>query len=250
MPISEADLAAVPEPVARYLRRAGVVGRTRVQNVRLRQRGTFRMSEKGGWAAMAAEQRYTVQPPAFVWRATIAAFLLAQVKVTDGFADGHGWLAAKLFGLFSVADARGPEVDQGELLRFMTEIVWFPTAWLSGYITWQPVDARSVKATIDHQGITASAILTFDEQDRMAAIEAQRFRMVGARYSLDTWVIELARYEEHSGLLIPTAGRALWKLPAGDYDYFKGEITDLEYDTPAAAAGGSISGTAPRSAAR
>src|SRR5579864_5599315 len=230
-PISDADIATLPESVARYLKRTGVVGKRPVQTVRLRQRGLFKMSQTGKWATMVAEQRYMVQPPEFVWHATITPFPLAPVKVRDGFTDGRGWLEAKLFGLFPVARSRGPETDQGELLRFMSEIVWFPTAWLRNYITWESVDERSASATIDYEGLTASAVVSFDEQDRIAAIEAQRYRIVGNQYSLDTWAALMTEYKNLQGFEIPTSAQAMWKLAAGDFVYFRGEISAIEYDS-------------------
>lgn len=106
-----------------------------MRTVHLRQRGRFRLSPNGAWAELSADQRYTVDPPAFVWRATISPSPLLPIKVQDAFIGGHGRLAARLFGHVPVAHARGPQTDAGELQRFMGEIVWFPTAWLSPYIT-------------------------------------------------------------------------------------------------------------------
>jgi Family of unknown function (DUF6544) len=231
-PISDADLAPLPEPIARYLRRCGVVGRRPIRTAHLRQRGAFKMSESSGWATMTAEQRFTVDPPSFVWRATIMPFALVPVKVVDAFTAGRGFLEAKLFGCVAVARASGPETDQGELLRFMSEIAWFPTAWLSDYISWQAVDARSARVTIRHEDITANALVSFDDRDRIASMEARRYRIVGARYSLETWVTRVCRYAEIGGLEVPLAAEALWRSPAGDFVYFKGEISDLEFDAP------------------
>jgi hypothetical protein len=33
-----------------------------------------------------------------------------------------------------LAERRRPEIDQSELLRYLPEMTWFPTAWLSDYI--------------------------------------------------------------------------------------------------------------------
>jgi len=233
IPIPEADLSPLPEPVARYLRRCGVVGKRPIQTVRLRQRGTFKMSETSDWAKLTAEQHYTIDPPSFVWRATITPFPLAPVKVVDAFTAGRGLLEAKLFGCFTVARARGPETDRGELLRFMSEIAWFPTAWLSDYISWQAVNARSARVTIRYEDRSVTALVTFDDHDRIVTMEAQRPRIVGAQFSLDPWVTPVWHHTMVNGFEIPLAGQALWRLPAGDFVYFRGEISDLEYDTEA-----------------
>jgi len=33
-----------------------------------------------------------------------------------------------------------------------------------------------------------------------------------------------------NGLLIPLKGKAIFKLDTGDFEYFDGEVTSLEYD--------------------
>lgn len=229
--IREADLSGLPSPVSRYLRKTGIIGRSRIERVTLRQRGRFKTSEAARWAPFSAEQRYTVPTPSFVWRATIATSLLMPVKVVDGFASGRGFLEAKLFGVIRVAHARGPETDRGELLRFMSEIIWFPTAWLEPYIGWRPVDDRSARVSIDAGGISESAIIRFDDEDRVIAMQAKRYRTAADGFSLDDWRVTAAGHRVVNGMLIPMSGRATWTLPSGDFTYFDGEITSLSYET-------------------
>lgn len=227
--IAETDLAAVPEPVARYLRRTGVVGRRPVQTVMLRQRGRFRLKPDGAWAALRAVQRYTVDPPAFVWHATISPWAFTPVKVVDAFTQGHGRLVARLWGLVPIARACGPQTDAGELLRFLGEIAWFPTAWLSPNITWSVRDDRSATATISSGGVSVSGTLCFDDGDRIVGFEAIRHRIVGRSFTLDQWQTPLFGHNMVNGLLIPLKGKAIWKLQSGDFEYFDGEVTSLEY---------------------
>ena len=57
------------------------------------------------------------------------------------------------------ADATGPKVDQGALLRYLNETMWFPAAALSPYITWQDKNANSATATMSYESVTAAATL-------------------------------------------------------------------------------------------
>jgi hypothetical protein len=54
----------------------------------------------------------------------------------------------------------------------MGEIAWFPTAWLSPYITWEARDDRSAVASISHGGTRATATLYFDDADRIVNFSA------------------------------------------------------------------------------
>ena len=56
----------------------------------------------------------------------MAPFVTAVVE--DAYEDGKGRLDAKIFGLVSVAHARGLEVDRGEAQRYLAELPWCPMA--------------------------------------------------------------------------------------------------------------------------
>ncbi len=230
--ITEAHLAGLPEPVQRYLRYAQVIGKKAVQTIRLKQRGFFRTREGQKWMPLAAEEYYTTQPPAFLWYGSIQPLPLVTVSARDMVSDGHGNLVVKLLSLITLADARGPEVDQGELLRYLSEIVWFPTAWLSDYIAWEAMDARSARVIIHHCGITASGVVRFNERDQLTEFIADRYRPVGREYVPTPWRIPMGGYREIHGVQIPLKGEAIWTLPSGDFSYFRGEITGIEYDRP------------------
>lgn len=230
--VTEAHLIGLPEPVQRYLRGAHVVGKQAVRAVRLKQKGFFRRGLDQKWLPLVAEQYYTTQPPAFLWYGTIRPFPLVSISAKDVFSEGHGNMLVKLLSLVTLADARGPEADQGELVRYLTEIVWFPTAWLSDYIQWQAVGGRSAKATIRCQGATAAAVLHFNDKDELTQFTAERYREENGRYVLGQWLIHCGGYEEVNGVRIPLKGVAAWKLESGDFSYFRGEITEIEYDKP------------------
>jgi Family of unknown function (DUF6920) len=61
-------------------------------------------------------------------------FPFVRISATDQFSDGHGSIHIKLLSLITVANACGPEMDQGSVLRYLAEMIWFPTAWLSDYV--------------------------------------------------------------------------------------------------------------------
>ena len=101
-PITEEDLHHLPEPVQRYLRSVGIVGKRRIRTARQRQTGFFRMKQGGRWLPFSAEQHITTDPPGFVWRAKIQFLPLVAFSVTDLFARGPGELQAKLFSFLKM----------------------------------------------------------------------------------------------------------------------------------------------------
>jgi hypothetical protein len=227
------DLDRLPAPVRRWLTASGIVGRESVRTVRLQQRGEMRTGPDKPWMPVAAEQYFTVEPPGFVWSVDAIMGRVLPIVGRDEYADGRGHMLIKLGGLVSVADATGPQIDQGTLLRFLGEIVWFPSAALAPYISWESVDEQTAKATMRYEGVVESALFSFDEQGRCVRLTAKRYMGSGKGASLQEWVIPSTEWRVVRGVGIPVKGDAIWKLAGGDFNYYRWEIVDVEYDRPA-----------------
>jgi hypothetical protein len=105
--LAEADLAGLPEPVRRWLRAAGVVGKVRPATVRLRQEGEFRTGEDRRWMPFRAEQYFTTDPPGFVWSVRMRVAPFVSITGRDRYAGGEGSIRMRLLSVIPVAGARG-----------------------------------------------------------------------------------------------------------------------------------------------
>ena len=228
--ITDAQVLKLPEPMQRYIRFAGVVGKEPVRSVRLKQRGFMRQRPQQKWMPLQAEQVFSVTPPAFIWRARVRLAPLAWIAATDQLLGGHGTMNIKLLSAIPLGNARGPQMDQSSLLRYLGEIIWFPTAWLSEYIEWQAIDASSVKATIYNAGVSASAVLTVNEQGQPATIRADRYMEDHGHYLLTPWSVQCSEVREADGLSIPTHFDVTWHFPAGDFTWLRADISEIEYN--------------------
>ena len=230
-PITEADLVDLPEPLQRYLTQTGVLGRPRIGTVRLKQEGFFRTRPDQNWMPMQAVEYYSVDPPAFLWHGKIRMLPFLSVQGRDHYEAGTGHMLIKL-AAFTLGDARGPQMDQGALLRYFNEIMWFPTAFLSESIRWEEVDANSARGTIQIGGTSASAVLHVTETGQFANFVADRYMSTGNTFSLETWSTPIDDYAELNGMKLPVSGEGVWHLDAGDFSYIRLRITELQYDAP------------------
>ena len=231
--VTEQMLADLPEPVRRYLRYTGVVGKPFPGTIRLRQKGRMRLAPGRPWIPLDAEEHYSVQPPGFVWAGTARLGPLPVARARDMYADGEGRLLVKVASLWPVVDASGAQMDQGEMMRYLSEMVWFPAAFLADNVAFQAVDDSSAQVTLTDQGQTATGTLVFDNQGRLTDFVAKRYRTADAS-SPETWSTPITGYGEFEGLRLPARGKAAFKLPDGDFDYIDVTVTDLHYDTGAA----------------
>jgi hypothetical protein len=227
------EVSRLPVPVRRWLDSAGVVGKPRALSIRLKQRGGLRTSADGDFMPALADQYFTVADPAFVWRVQVAMFQLP-IYGRDSYIDGRGHMLIKALGLVPIADAAGGQIDQGTLLRFLGEMVWFPSAVLEPYVHWTAIDEASARATMTYGNVTASADFFFDPQGRVERIAGLRYLQDGdALPRLERWVVHNSRWQPMNGILIPVAGEVTWELKSGDFTYYRWEITEIEQNVSA-----------------
>lgn len=228
--VSSEDIAALPEPVQRWLVHAGAVDRLRPRSVRLKQEGEFRLRPKQGWMPFTAEQYFTIDPPGFVWTVSLRMFPGITVTGRDRYADGEASIHMRALSLVPVADSRGGDLNQGALLRYLGEIVWFPTAALEPYIRWEEVDEHSARATISVGGVTAPATFEFGPDGQPLRVTAMRANDATGR--LEPWTAITSREDIFQGSTLPSEGEVTWNYEDGDFTYIRWRVTEIEYDRP------------------
>jgi hypothetical protein len=232
--VRAADLNRLPPPVRKWLTASGIVERRRISTVHLLQSGAMRPSPRGARMPLNAEQEFSVNPPAFIWYANIHAAPFLSLVARDKYQDGHGNMLIKIGGLYKLADDRGPEMDQGTLLRFLAETIWFPSAVLNNYIQWDAGDSTSARATMTFGGVTASGIFRFNDRGDVISFEALRYRGAHGKYSLEPWLITMSDYRTVDGIRIPHSCEVAWKHNSDNSPWLKLEIKTLEFDAPSA----------------
>lgn len=231
--LTEADIAHLPEPVQRWIRYSGAIDKPRPLSVRLKQEGEIRLKPDAEYMPFTATQYYTTDPPAFIWKADVQMMPLISFSGRDKYEGGHGNMEIRVMSLIPVVNATGPEMDQGTLLRYLNETMWFPAGAVSPYITWESVDDNSARATMSYEGVEASATFFFDTEGRVTTMVANRYQDAGGgEFKYLPWKTPVSDYGEFAGLRIPVAGAGVWEEEWGDFTYVRLRIVDLEYNVP------------------
>ncbi|WP_256300670.1 DUF6920 family protein [Haloarchaeobius salinus] len=222
-------LSDLPSPVRRYFDAVLAPERALPRTARLHQQGSFLLGDE--WRPMTATQHVTVDPPGFVWDASIHAAPLVPVRVVDAYEGGAGSLRALALGVVPVATApSNPEMDRSELLRYLAEGPWVPSALLpSNGVAWEPVDENRAKATIVDGSTAASLVFHFDDAGLVERVTAER------RYRQEDddflpWTGHFGEYEWHDGVRVPTEARVEWETSTGASPYWRARVTAVEYD--------------------
>jgi hypothetical protein len=228
------ELDGLPPPVQRYFRAVLKVGQPMVAAASMEHDGTFNMSEAGEqWKPFTSTQRVLTRRPGFDWNGRISMLPGLPVRVHDAYVAGEGILHATLLGLITLADLRGTrEMAQGELMRYLAEAPWYPTALLpSQGVRWEAVDERSARATLADGEIAATLLFRFDEAGLIATVRAEaRGRTVRGTVVPTPWEGRWRNYAERGGMKVPLEGEVAWILPSGAKPYWRGRLTQASYE--------------------
>jgi hypothetical protein len=224
--------ASAPAPVARYLLKSIRGESADIRRIDLDTAGEFRTSAGAPWLPFHASQRFTTSPPGFVWDARMRMFRLVDVYVRDAYVDGWGELVAKVGGVWTVARDAGTEaLADGELMRYLAETAWFPTALLPGRnVQWTPLDDRAALATIVDRGRSVRLTFTFNALDDLIEVSApHRWRAVGDGYVGTPWIVRCSAHDWRGVVRIPTRCEAEWLLPSGPLPYWRGDVVGIRF---------------------
>ena len=227
------ELDGLPVPVQRYFRTVLREDRPMVAGVRIAHSGTFNLATAGErWKPFQSDQMVTTRRPGFDWNGRIALIPGVPALAHDAYVGGEGILRVSLLGLVPLVELRdsGPLAD-GELMRFLAEAAWYPTALLpSQGVRWEAVDPDSARGTLSDGARRVSLLFRFSADGLIDSIESRsRDRMVAGKSVPTPWRGRFWNYVERDGMLVPLDGEVAWQLPAGPLPYWRGRVTRIAY---------------------
>jgi len=232
--LAERELEELPTPVQRYFRAVLKGNGRRISTVVLEHEGTFNMSERGEqWKPFKSKQHVVTRRVGFVWDARIRIAPGVPVYVHDAYVAGEGILHGALLGLLTVADMRGsPEIAEGELMRFLAEAAWYPTALLPGdSVRWQPIDNNAAEAVLNDGATSVTLLFRFNDAGLIESVYADsRNRTVNGRLVPTPWEGRWQKYAMWHNVLVPLEGEVAWLAAEGRQPYWRGRITNIQYE--------------------
>ena len=231
--VSEQMIVDLPIAVQNWLNKSGIIGKETIQSVFLEQDLQMLIKpEQKEWNNAEAKQYFTTDPPAFNWFVNLKMNPLIEMVGRDKFENGKGEMIIKLFSMFSVANVKNNEkTNQATLQRYLAEIVWFPTAALSPYITWEAIDNNSSKATMTFNGTKGTGVFYFDEIGYFKKFVAMRYKDSEENSKPMQWTVTSTKTELRNGISIPVELKANWKLDSENWTWLKLKINRMEYNT-------------------
>lgn len=232
-PVTEEEVARLPEPVGRYLRVAGSVGRPRPTWFRAVWRGRIRGGPDEPWMTFTAEQHnFTAEPARFFLMDATRAGL--PVDVLHAYRAGEATMRVRLLSLFSMVDEKGPAMDRAETVTVLNDLALMaPGALVDPAIGWEAVDDTTARAryTVADRTVTATLrfngageLVDFVSDDRFAADSD------GSSPTPVRWSTPVSGYRDAGdGRRVFSRGSALWHPEDGEpWAYIEADILEVE----------------------
>lgn len=227
------DLGHLPLLVQRYLRLAGVVGKPRVSNFRVRMHGRIRSGPSARWMPLTAEQHNTVHPPARLFHLRSSMWGLP-VQGYHRFIGTEATMEIRAAGLVPIERAGGREMNRSETVTLFNDMcVMAPATLIDPAIGWEVVDASSVRATFHHAKQTIQATLVFSESGELVNfISDDRYQLSpDARSARKVrWSTPITSYRKFGAFQLPSTGEGRWHERDGEYTYTELTIDEVEYN--------------------
>lgn len=231
-PITEADLAGLPDLVATYLRRAGVVGRPHIRALHATFSVRFRTKPDAPFMKAEADQHEFFGPPGparlFLMKASRAGIPFVAFHRYVGHAAS---MRVRLAGLIDVVDVTGTAATQSETVTLLNDMCMLaPAALVDAPIVWQEIGPREVTARYANAGHAVSAVLTFDEAgDLIGFVSGDRHQLDGKTDRVRPWSTPFRDFRDFGGVRLPAHGETRWRDPAGEWTYGEFTLEEISY---------------------
>ncbi len=230
--VTEADLAPLPVPVQRYLRRTGAVGQPRVWNYHVRFRGRIRNGPEARWMPFEAEQMSFADQPTrlFLMRARMFG---VPVEAFHQFGGGHASMKVTLAGAFRIEDARGPEMDRAETVTHFNDMcLMAPATLIDPRIAWESVDDTTARARFTSADQTIAATLHFDNAGQLVNfVSDDRARTEeGGVFRPRRFSTPVRDYRQFGATRVMSYGEARWRMPDSEFTYGEFHVLEVVYN--------------------
>lgn len=225
------ELASLPEPVQNYFRFSIKEGTENPRFARIQQTGKFKTNIGAEFKDLTAVQYSITSQPGFIWSGDIYFADVIWIKGIDTYFEDAGNLLIKFMSGVTISNEGGKEIAQAQVVRWLMEGVWYPSALLpSEHITWSVVDSSSAQLKFSKNDLQIDILFHFNQDGSIYKAKTKRYMTTNAGPTLSDYTGYFSDYKEINGVTIPTHGEVEWNLDNQDFLYGKFDIDKIEFD--------------------
>ncbi|MDZ7721482.1 MAG: DUF6544 family protein [candidate division KSB1 bacterium] len=230
---TENDFFTLPAQIQNYFKNCGYIGKEKIENIKIDYSNSFiKMSPEKKWLKIKYYQvNFTHNPTrlAYISSKIIGIF---SFEGRDKYQAGKGNMLIRLLKLFTVADAKGKEMDKSALATLLSEVLFMPSFATREQIKWKSIDENSVEAKYRDNDNVVSGIFYFNGNHEFIRFttDDRFYSLKDGSYKKTKWSVELSNYKDFKGIKFPENVKAIWHMDDKDYEYFRTQIKDVQYN--------------------
>lgn len=221
--------AKVPAIVDKWLLRSGVSNQMANSSLFLEQSGELKTSQTAAWQPFTSKQWVTTNRIGFVWAAKVGG--MPPFSGRDQYQGERASMLIKAVGLVPVVDVHDKAIAEAALIRYLSEMVWYPHFALDSRVVWEPVGDTKANATLTDGKVKAVATFEFNPAGDCVGITAKRGYTRPTGTTLENWVVTIKDWSEFSGKRLPSEFEVSWDLKEGRYTWLKMKVLNVRSDS-------------------
>ena len=230
--LTEKDIQHLPAIVQKYLHSSGSIGKEKVLNFRAEFTGGIRSKSTEDYMPLKSLQyNFTDQPTRLFY--IVAKKKGIPAKGIHLYKDRTAIMLIKIFGLFTVVNAKGKEMDQGETVTLFNDMcLMAPASLIDRNIEWKEINNLTVDAKFSNGSITITATLYFNEEGEIVNfLSNDRFETSdGKNYLSYPWITPVTGYANINGYHLASSAKLIYKHPDEDLCYGEFNLKSIEYN--------------------
>ncbi len=230
--LTEEDIQHLPAIVQKYLFYSGTIGREKVLNFRAEFKGGIRSKSTEDFMPLKSVQyNFTNEPSRLFY--IVARKKGIPAKGIHLYRDQSAIMLVKIFGLFTVVNAKGKEMNQGETVTLFNDMCFLaPASLIDRNIEWNEIDNKTIDAKFTNGSISIGAKLYFnDEGELINFISHDRFETTdGKIYKNYPWSTPVTGYANVNGYRLLSGAKLIYKHPDEDLCYGEFNLINIEYN--------------------
>lgn len=229
--LTEKDIKDLPQPVQKYMKYTGVLGKEKVWNARIRFTGRIRSKPNSAWMKFTSEQYNFFDIPTRIFYID-ARMMGIPAGGLHLYKNETAFMKIRALGLFPVVDAKGEKMDQAETVTILNDMcLMAPATLISKSIQWETIDDLTVRARLQIGKNSVTGVLYFNNEGQLINfISNDRFETDGKVYNNYPWSTPAGDYMEFNGIRIATKASTIYHHPGQDFCYGEFELADVEYN--------------------
>jgi hypothetical protein len=207
--ITDSEIDSIPQSVRRYLKKSGIAGRDRFEELFYEYGGSVKLK---GFTKIGIAKHYRMSEHTSTMEPRFSAIGKSfPIKASLDLIE-EGLINANMIGLDlpEYKNYIGEEVDDILTLKYIALMVWYPSAFLNKKIQWEPVisngviDSQSIWFSIQDKNLRASGTLHFDPKtDMPLSFTGTITNAINSHFEVEDIQINFSQFRKNDGTYVP-----------------------------------------------